>query len=287
MTTEIIGEAVLRQCAAWSDQTLWIGFWRAINSLGSPRFFTLFLPIAFAFWRPGRSLRFASTVMGGAFITELLKALFGRARLDPVLLGAAGALEDPGLFDNEAFPSGHALMAVLIWGDLLFRRPGRGGKAVSVALMLCIGFSRLALLRHDLLDISGGYLFGAVLLALLWRSEAQLEKASHWPWRLQATLWIGGCTLALLGLQRPSMALVLGVWAGLGAASAWSAAREWPQRPPWQSLIVAFLAIVVVLGGKEILARTAHERLLPLALGYTLLGVLVAGVLPRIRLPGR
>jgi membrane-associated phospholipid phosphatase len=287
MTSEIVGEGLLRQIAPWSNNHFWLLLWTFVSFLGSARFFTLCLPVVFAFEPPRRALRFASTVLGSAFIAEALKAFFARPRLDPILLGVPAPLEDPGLFANEAFPSGHALMAFLIWGDLLFHRRSMRTRLAGGALIVAIGFSRLALLRHDLLDIAGGFAFGAILLWCLWRADPTLARWAERPWQLLAGMWLVGCSLGIVGLPRPGMAIVLGVWAGVGAASAWSAARGWPERPPWQRLALAFLAVAVTLGWRWLLAPSIESQLAVSAMGYALLGSLVAGPLPRIRLPGR
>jgi glycerophosphoryl diester phosphodiesterase len=287
MTSEIVGEGLLRQIAFWSDNHVWLLLWTYVSFLGSAQFFTLCLPVVFAFERPGRALRFASTVLGGAFAAEALKAVFDRPRLDTILLGVSAPLEDPGRFANEAFPSGHALMALLIWGDLLCRRrPARTGVAGGV-LILAIGFSRLALLRHDILDVAGGFAIGGVLLWSLWKAEPALARWARRPWQLLAGIGVAGCSLALLGLPRPGMAIVLGVWAGVGAGGVWSAARDWPDRPAWQRLATALLAVSVVIGSRQLMDRLAESQLVLTAIGYAVLGSLVAGPLPRIRPPGR
>lgn len=285
MTSEIVGEGLLRQFAAWSEHSAWLLFWSAVSFLGSGRFFTLLLPVVFALQRPPRAMRFASTVLGGAFAAELLKALFARPRLDPMLLGARGPLEDPGLFDNEAFPSGHVLMAVLIWGDLLLRRSPRA-RVGAVLLMLSIGMSRLALLRHDLLDVLGGFALGALLLMALWRSEAWIRRLAGLPWPQLAALWLAGGAAALAGLPRVSMAVVLGVWAGAGAAAAWQAAHPIPTRPKAWRIASVFLAVTAAILCREFLSRWEHS-LLATAAGYALLGALVAGPIPRLRSPAR
>jgi undecaprenyl-diphosphatase len=98
-----------------------------------------------------------------ALVTFALKALAGRAR--PSFGYTVASLSSP------AFPSGHALNAVVVWGLLAIvagrRFPPARTPAVLAAggLALLAGLSRVYLGVHWPSDVLGGWAAGAALLA--------------------------------------------------------------------------------------------------------------------------
>ncbi|MFY1579017.1 phosphatase PAP2 family protein [Verrucosispora sp. WMMD703] len=107
----------------------------------------------------------ASTMVLGGLLGPLLKLLVGRQRPDlpdPVA-------QAPGL----AFPSGHALNAMLAAGVLLVvflprTRPGSVTRAAvwlgALTIVLVTGFSRVALGVHWSSDVLAGWLLGAAVV---------------------------------------------------------------------------------------------------------------------------
>ena len=85
------------------------------------------------------------------------------------------------LWRDTGFPSGHAMMATIAYGLLLwavFPRIAREQRTAAVAgvagLVLLVGYTRLYFGEHYLSDVAGGYLLGlawlaACLAALTWR----------------------------------------------------------------------------------------------------------------------
>jgi membrane-associated phospholipid phosphatase len=75
---------------------------------------------------------------------------------------------------NRSFPSGHALLSVMVYGSIAValgrRSHQRSTKAFLAAsttlLVLVIGFSRLYLCSHFVTDVLGGWLAGGALLLL-------------------------------------------------------------------------------------------------------------------------
>ncbi|PZF94369.1 PA-phosphatase [Micromonospora deserti] len=109
----------------------------------------------------------ATTMLVGGLLGPLLKLLVGRSRPelpDPVA-------QAPGL----AFPSGHALNAVLAAGVLLVvflpyarrHRPTARPLVWAAALLLAVvtGFSRVALGVHWTSDVLAGWLLGTAVVA--------------------------------------------------------------------------------------------------------------------------
>jgi undecaprenyl-diphosphatase len=96
---------------------------------------------------------------------QLLKALVGRVR--PSFPYTATALPTP------AFPSGHAMNAVIVWGLLAIvtgrRFPRARIPALCAAGLLAVaaGVSRVYLGVHWPTDVLGGWAAGAAVLALL------------------------------------------------------------------------------------------------------------------------
>ena len=108
----------------------------------------------------------ALVVTGGILLNLLLKTLFGRARpgwADPLL-----ALTDPG------FPSGHTMMATIIYGFmavfLILRIASWRWRffiaALTVSLVLVVALSRMYLGAHYLSDVLAAMAAGTAWLAL-------------------------------------------------------------------------------------------------------------------------
>jgi len=102
---------------------------------------------------------------GSGFLNAMLKALFHRAR--PVFA-------NPWLTESGwSFPSGHAMGSLVTYGMLAYilivawrvRFP-RTIVAVSVALVLAIGFSRIYLGVHFFSDVAAGYAAAMMWLAI-------------------------------------------------------------------------------------------------------------------------
>lgn len=101
------------------------------------------------------------SVLGGATLSRLMKALFGRQRPDIV----------PHLMDEHSlsYPSGHALMSAVLYltlGALLARaQDGRRQQAylfgVAVLIAFIVGMSRLYLGVHWPTDVLAGWCVGA------------------------------------------------------------------------------------------------------------------------------
>lgn len=101
---------------------------------------------------------------GGGLLNTALKAFFERSR-PQWLHGFAAA-------DGWSFPSGHSSGAFIVYGLLAYlvviHLPKRLHLPVAVlamALIVCVGFSRVILQVHYFSDVLGGYAFGAAWVA--------------------------------------------------------------------------------------------------------------------------
>lgn len=153
---------------------------RAISFTGKPIFllFAIGIPGAWVLWRGGRKLAvfLAVTTIGGGIVDTIVKVAVGRPRpsVDDPIISAFG----------KSFPSGHSMQAVVCYGALLLvllplfegwrRRVAIGS---TLALIVLIGLSRLALGVHYVTDVLGGFVLGAAWLAAsvaafeIWRED--------------------------------------------------------------------------------------------------------------------
>jgi undecaprenyl-diphosphatase len=97
-------------------------------------------------------------IAGGLILA--LKQIFGRLR--PV----DGLVQEL----SHSFPSGHATMAVVFFGLLVYLFASKKYKiragVVAGILVLIIGLSRVYLRVHWLTDVLGGFVLGGIILAI-------------------------------------------------------------------------------------------------------------------------
>ncbi|MCO1660899.1 phosphatase PAP2 family protein [Pseudonocardia humida] len=120
------------------------------------------------------------TGLGGLVLTPAAKDLVGRLR--PVVDVPLAAVGDP------SFPSGHALGSTVAYGvvlmvawPLLGRRARIGAAAATVALLVAVGATRLALGVHYLSDVVGGWMLGGLWLAATAVAFAGWRRAGGLP----------------------------------------------------------------------------------------------------------
>ncbi|MCD9879903.1 phosphatase PAP2 family protein [Streptomyces guryensis] len=121
-----------------------------------------------AWWRSAwwTALWLAGTCALGSLLQQALKAAVDRPR--PVWSGPVDSAR------YAAFPSGHAMTATVVCGLLLWllhrHRPGRAlwrtAVAVAAVSVLGVGLTRVWLGVHWPSDVVGGWLLGAMLVAL-------------------------------------------------------------------------------------------------------------------------
>lgn len=133
-----------------------------ITNLGSENAYIAIL--ALYYWlNPVVGRTFGALFGLSVSINTLLKAAFNLPRpyqLDPSLKISKAAIETGG---GGGLPSGHAQNAAFTWGFLALEHRKAWVAALAVVLILAIGFSRVYLGVHFVLDVLVGFVVGAAL----------------------------------------------------------------------------------------------------------------------------
>jgi len=142
---------------------------RAFTFLGDDQFYMIFLSVLI--WCVSKTLGFWSVfvLLSSGTYSSFIKdvTLLERPPIE-------GTEHHP---DSYAFPSGHTLTAVTLWGYIAARVQKRGLWIWTAVAVVMIGFSRLILGYHFLGDVLGGLAFGIVfLLFFFWVGDLFYKK---------------------------------------------------------------------------------------------------------------
>lgn len=110
--------------------------------------------------------RFLFMYMAGTFVNQLLKAIFMIPRpwdIDPKFEIVESAREGA---SGWSFPSGHTQSAVIMYGALAHRVKKGWAYIAAAVLIALVGFSRMYLGVHTLLDVGVSLVTGLLVIAL-------------------------------------------------------------------------------------------------------------------------
>ncbi|MCE7001075.1 phosphatase PAP2 family protein [Saccharothrix sp. S26] len=180
-----VDRAISDGLTRWADRSEVVGTaLSGLTRLGDTATLTGITALAVAWLllrrRPWVAAHVVVTAAGGGLLGVVVKELVERLRplVDVEVARAAG----------WSFPSGHTLGATVTYGVLLLvfasvRRARRAVTALVVAIVLVVGFTRVALGVHYATDVLGGLLLGVLWLALTtevfrrWRRDEGLAEA--------------------------------------------------------------------------------------------------------------
>lgn len=141
----------------------------------------------------GRRLAFAMSL--SVYMNSLIKHMFMTPRPSDPRVRVIRPVDPP----SPNFPSGHAQNGLVIWGFLANRARRLLVVGLTALLLLLIGFSRVYLGVHDPAAVVGGWIIGAILLALFLWAAPRVERWLHqWPFWLKLVLSVAVPVAALL-----------------------------------------------------------------------------------------
>lgn len=177
-----------QQIASWFHAHLtrtFVAVLRVLSEPGSSEWvgIVLFLGLLFFVWRRAwpAAVTFVVAVPGGMLLNELLKLAVQRHR--PYL---EGPFVD---WSGYSFASGHTIGATLLYGQfVLFLLPLMKSKRwqsltifLAAALVLSVGFSRIALGAHYLSDVLAAMFFGTFWLIVCLVAGKPMHRRSQSP----------------------------------------------------------------------------------------------------------
>ncbi len=178
-------EWILAQIPAGIDLLLTLQSWRSpflntlfklITDLGSEQFCLALGAIVLWGIHKESGVGLTYVALSAFYINGMLKNLF---RIPRPFAAALGHLNQKlvALRYEESFswPSNHAQNITVMWGYLAFRAKKVWFIALAAVLALLVGFSRMYLGVHTLVDVLGGWTVGVVCLALGLRLEPRLR----------------------------------------------------------------------------------------------------------------
>ena len=135
-------------------------FFENISLAGYPTFLILFISFGYFFWSPSRFSRIAMMLFISGLINGFLKDFFQDPR--PLI----ELMLDPKVGTSYGWPSGHAQIAVTLWGLIAYELKDKRATIGAGILIFLIAFSRIYLGVHDLGDVISGLIIGTIILAI-------------------------------------------------------------------------------------------------------------------------
>lgn len=142
------------------------------SSLGEPEFYLFLLPSLFWCVDFGLGAQVAVFLLLSSHLNLYLKDLFQQPRpyyFDP-------SVQLIPVEEEYGLPSGHAQLAVVVWGSIAAWARKSWFWGVAIVLTALIGFSRIYLGVHFPTDILAGWAVGAILLGLYLATQPGVKR---------------------------------------------------------------------------------------------------------------
>ena len=154
-------------------------FFDLVSLAGYPTFLILFLSFGYFYWSPEKFSRIAMLLFISGLINGFLKDYFQDPR--PLI----EFMLDPRIGQSYGWPSGHAQIAVTLWGLIAIEFKNNWLTTFCVLMIGLVSFSRIYLGVHDIGDVFAGLLIGTIILTV-WQL-ASIYKFNDF---LSKKLWI-------------------------------------------------------------------------------------------------
>ncbi len=189
-----------------------IDFFTAFTFLGNQEFYLLLLPLFFWCLDRATGARLTVIYLLSAVLNTDLKELIRAPRpldVDPGLLAVA----DPDAIKAVGYgmPSGHAQLAITVWGGIAAWVKRGWFWAIALVLAFLIGLSRVALGAHYPTQVGAGWLIGLVVLLAYLALTLPVER------------WLGGLAFGaqmVVAVAAPAVLLVIHIEPDTIAATA-------------------------------------------------------------------
>ncbi|MGB4780351.1 phosphatase PAP2 family protein [Microbacterium sp.] len=148
----------------------------AMNFIGGGWFATFVVPLSgavvmLALRRPWGAVFVLAASAGSAVVVQIIKAMFGRARPEDMIV----------VSDHGSFPSGHTANAATVATIAVILFPRLWVAVVGAAWVFAMAFSRTQVHAHWFTDTVGGALAGlGAALVVAAAFTAVLERESEW-----------------------------------------------------------------------------------------------------------
>lgn len=259
-------------------------FMELVTLIGYGPFLITFICFGYFFF-PARMFNQAALLFFvSVLVNMLLKDLIQDARPDAMYR------VDMRAGSSYGWPSGHAQIAVTLWGFLALQTRSALLRLLCLTLIVLIIASRLYLGVHDVADVLGGSLIGLGLLWLWITRPGPAAQLADAPMRT-AVIMLAGVHLVYYILypahaDHPAPIWIMGAMWGWLLGVAWAGLNE-TVPVLWRRLVIASGAGAVGFFGMIYTTRLSKAITLPGALDDALLyglgaalGLVITGVIP-------
>ncbi len=271
-------------------------FFDLVTLAGYPLFLVLLLIFGYLFFSSRSFFHTAMLLIATGMLNVFLKDVFQDPR------PAAEYMLDPRTGTSYGWPSGHAQIAVVLWGFLAYEIGQRWAYIAAAVIASLICFSRVYLGVHDIGDVLGGVTIGSACLVIyIWGiNNVRLRQFVD-------NLGRGRLPLALLVVHIVYILLypahgehAAPVWLA-GIMMGWVIARQWMEHSEVKlpgTLIVrlliasiatasAFGLLIVTISAPMLLALEGAPNMIVSYFFGAIFGLATAWFLPRViqRLP--